>query len=45
MNKRLQKTIVVLGDSETGKTSLLKKSIKRKYDDKYKETIGKLALT
>jgi GTPase SAR1 family protein len=45
MNKRLQKTIVVLGDNECGKTSLLKKFIKRKYEDKYKETIGKKLFT
>ena len=44
MNKKLQKTIVLLGDNETGKTSLLKKSIKRKFDEKYKETIGTLLL-
>ena len=45
MNKKLEKTIVLLGENDTGKTSLLKKIIKGKFDDKYKETIGTLILT
>ena len=45
MNKKLQKTVVLIGDNESGKTSLLKKFIKRKFDDKYKETIGMKSLT
>jgi GTPase SAR1 family protein len=40
MNKKLQKTVVLIGDNESGKTSLLKRFIKKKFDDKYKETIG-----
>jgi GTPase SAR1 family protein len=42
---KLQKSIVLLGDNESGKTSLLKKLIKRKFDEKYKETIGTYSLT
>jgi GTPase SAR1 family protein len=38
---KLAKTIVILGDKETGKTTLFKKFTKNKFDDKYKETIGK----
>jgi Ras-related protein Rab-7A len=39
-NNKLSKTIVILGDKETGKTCLFKKFTKKKFDDKYKETIG-----
>jgi GTPase SAR1 family protein len=37
---KLTRTIVILGDKETGKTTLFKKFTKNKFDEKYKETIG-----
>jgi GTPase SAR1 family protein len=40
-NKIEQKTILLIGDKSTGKTSLLKKYIKNKYEeDIYLETLG-----
>jgi GTPase SAR1 family protein len=44
-SNKITKTIVILGDKETGKTSLFKKFTKNKFDDKYKETIGNKTLT
>ncbi len=34
------KTIVVIGDKETGKTNLLQRYVKNKFYDMYIETLG-----
>lgn len=37
---KICKTVVMLGSSEVGKTNILQRYIKKKFDDSYKETIG-----
>lgn len=40
----ISKTIIVLGDKETGKTNLLLRYVKKKFYDMYLETIGNYLL-
>ncbi len=37
---KISKTVVMLGSSEVGKTNILQRYIKKKFDESYKETIG-----
>ncbi len=37
---KISKTVVILGSRHVGKTNILQRYIKKKYDDTYKETIG-----
>ena len=39
-NVKLQKKIILLGDGEVGKTSLIRRFVLDKYDDKYILTVG-----
>jgi len=39
-NSNFGKTIIVLGDKETGKTSLLHRFVKNKFYENYMETLG-----
>jgi GTPase SAR1 family protein len=39
-NVKLQKKILLLGDGEVGKTSLIRRFVLDKYDDKYILTVG-----
>ena len=39
-NSNFGKTIIVLGDKETGKTNLLKRYVKKKFYEIYIETLG-----
>lgn len=41
MNRTISKLIVFVGDNNTGKSSILSKYCKNKYDSEYMETIGK----
>ena len=40
--KTINKTIIILGDSKTGKTSFIKKYCENSFKETYNETIGKL---
>ncbi len=39
-NSNMTKTIIVLGDKDTGKTNLLQRYVKKKFYDMYLETLG-----
>lgn len=41
-NSKICKTVVILGSSETGKTNILQRYTKRRFEDNYIETIGKI---
>jgi GTPase SAR1 family protein len=38
---RMCKTVVLLGSSEVGKTNILQRYTKRRFEENYMETIGK----
>ncbi len=38
----INKTVVLLGHQEVGKSSILSRYVKNRYQESYKETIGKL---
>lgn len=39
--QKVKKLLILLGDKETGKTSVLQKLAKKGFEEKYKETCGK----
>jgi GTPase SAR1 family protein len=44
LNEKLVKSLILLGDKEAGKTSMLQKYIKKKFEDNYIETLGKFLI-
>jgi GTPase SAR1 family protein len=39
---KISKTVVMVGAREVGKTTILQRYIKKKFEDTYKETIGNI---
>jgi len=41
---KISKTVVMMGSCEVGKTNILQRYVKKKFEDRYKETIGNITI-
>jgi GTPase SAR1 family protein len=42
---KISKTVIMMGTCEVGKTNILQRYVKKKFEDRYKETIGNIIIT